>query len=581
MVKYSDKLIKGRIVMAFDGIATACITYELKDVLVGGRIDKVLQPEFDEINLIIRNNGQNHRVVMSASSNTPRVHLSKVQKENPEKAPMFCMLLRKHLLGGRVVDVVQPDFERIIQFHIESKDELGDVSVKKLIVEIMGRHSNIILVSSKNKVLGSIKHIDFSVSKVRQLLPGMDYEYPPSQGKLNPVKATEDEILSVISQKDVLLDKLITDNFTGIGSMSAREMVYGFFGTADVYTKELQGFTKWLYEFFQKIRSNGFSPCLIYKNDKISDFSAIFINQYENGAVVEKYPYLNVAIESYYTKKDKKERMAQKTARLSKFIDNNIARCRKKLVIQHDKMQECKDKEKYKVYGDLLTANLHRIQEKATFITVENYYNNMEPVTIELKPELSPSKNAQRYYNLYQKCKNAEVMTKKQMQIANEELYYLESVAEELARAETETDINEIKEELITGGYYKENTKGKKKQNVSKPMEFDIDGYVLLVGKNNIQNDTLTLKLARGNDLWLHTKNIHGSHGIIKTNGEMPSDDTIVKCAKIVAYYSKARNSANVPVDFTVAKNVKKPRGAKPGMVIYDNYNTVNVKPEK
>ena len=249
--------------MAFDGIATACITYELKDVLVGGRIDKVLQPEFDEINLIIRNNGQNHRVVMSASSNTPRVHLSKVQKENPEKAPMFCMLLRKHLLGGRVVDVVQPDFERIIQFHIESKDELGDVSVKKLIVEIMGRHSNIILVSSKNKVLGSIKHIDFSVSKVRQLLPGMDYEYPPSQGKLNPVKATEDEILSVISQKDVLLDKLITDNFTGIGSMSAREMVYGFFGTADVYTKELQGFTKWLYEFFQKIRRNGFSPCLI------------------------------------------------------------------------------------------------------------------------------------------------------------------------------------------------------------------------------------------------------------------------------------------------------------------------------
>ncbi len=567
--------------MAFDGIATACITYELKNELVGGRIDKVLQPEFDEINLIIRNNGQNNRVVMSASSNTPRVHFSSVQKENPEKAPMFCMLLRKHLLGGRVVDVVQPDFERIVEFHIESKDELGDISVKRLIIEIMGRHSNIILVSAKNKVLGSVKHIDFSVSKVRQLLPGMDYEYPPSQGKLNPIEATEKDIKKVLSEKDGLLDKLIVDSFTGIGPLSAREAVYGYFGTTDVYSQHLQNFPEWLYEFFQKIKSNEFLPCLIYKNDKISDFSGILINQYEAGAVVEKHQYLNVAIESYYSKKDKKERMAQKTARLSKFVDNNIARCRKKLVIQHEKMQECKDKEKYKVYGDLLTANLHRIEEKATFVTVEDFYNNMEPVTIELKPELSPAKNAQRYYNLYQKCKNAEVMTKKQMQIANEELYYLESVAEELARAETEADVNEIKDELTSGGYYKENTKGKKKQIVSKPMEFEIDGYVLMVGKNNIQNDMLTLKLARGNDLWLHTKNIHGSHGIIKTNGEMPSDDTIVKGAKIVAYYSKARNSANVPVDFTAVKNVKKPRGAKPGMVIYDNYNTVNVKPEK
>ncbi|MBQ3114905.1 MAG: NFACT family protein [Clostridia bacterium] len=568
--------------MAFDGIATACITYELKSQFTGGRIEKVLQPEFDEINLIIRNSGQNQRVVMSASSSTPRVHISGVQKENPEKAPMFCMLLRKHILGGKVVDVVQPDFERIIEFHIESKDELGDVSVKKLIIEIMGRHSNIILVSSKNKVLGSIKHIDFSVSKVRQLLSGMDYEYPPSQGKLNPMEVTKDNVLKVLIDKECLLDKLIVNSFTGIGPLSAREAVYNYFGTTDVYLdEEIENFSQSLFEFFQKIKRNIFSPCLIYKNDKISDFSGILINQYETGAVVEKHQYLNFAIESYYSKKDQKERMAQKTARLSKFVDNNIARCRKKLVIQHDKIQECKDKEKYKVYGDLLTANLHRIEEKATFVTVEDFYNNMKPLTIELKPELSPAKNAQRYYNLYQKCKNAEVMTKKQIEIANDELYYLESVAEELVRAETETDINEIKDELISGGYYKENTRGRKKPNVSKPMEFEIDGYVLLVGKNNIQNDMLTLKMARSNDLWLHTKNTHGSHGIIKTNGEMPSDDTIVKGAKIVAYYSKARNSANVPVDYTMVKNVKKPKGAKPGMVIYDNYNTVNVKPEK
>lgn len=571
--------------MAFDGIATACITYELNNKLLGGRIDKVLQPEFDEINLIIRSEGENKRLVISASSSTPRVHLSTIQKGNPEKAPMFCMLLRKHLLGGKVVSVVQPNFERIIEIHIEAKDELGDINIKRLIVEIMGRHSNIILVSPTDRVLGSVRHIDFSVSTVRQLLPGMEYQYPPSQGKLNPTEVTKEDILSKLNY-DTSCDKFILDNFTGVGPLSSREMVYRTFGVTDVLTatlseKEKTNFADIIYGYFQKIKNNEFSPCLLYKGDKIWDFSGILIKQYENIATVESQTSLNTAVESYYSKKDKKERIAQKTARLYKFVENNITRCNKKLALQQQKMIECKNKEQYKIYGDLLTANLHLIENKSQSVIVENFYDNQQKIKIELKPELTPAKNAQRYYNLYQKCKNAEVMTVKQMELAQDELYYLESVAEELSRAENENDINEIKQELIEGGYYKENEKGKKKQAVSKPMEFTVDGFVLLVGKNNIQNDNLTLKTARGNDLWLHTKNIHGSHGIIKTDGEMPSDDTIVKCAKIVAYYSKARNSANVPVDYTAVKNVKKPRGAKPGMVIYDFYNTVNVKPEK
>ncbi len=574
--------------MAFDGVAISCMVHELNDILIHGRVDKVLQPEYDEIILAVRSGGKNRKVVLSASSSNPRVHITTVQKENPEKAPMFCMLLRKHLLGGKVVAVTQPDFERVVEFHIESHDELGDVSVKRLIIEVMGRVSNIILVDSAGKVLGSIKHIDFSVSQVRQLIPGMMYEMPPSQGKINPLTVDEDAVEDKLWNYSLNADKFLLDTFVGIGPLSAREIAYCATGSTDTNCQLMTNeqkikFVKYIKEFFENIKKSKFSPVLIYKDDeKIKDFSGINITHYENTFIVKAFETLNDAVDEFFKTKDFQERISQKTSSLLKFIDINIQRCQKKLALQQQKMKDCENKGKNKVIGDLLTANLYRINYGDKFVEAEDYYNNMQVVKIPLKPELSPAQNAQRYYTIYQKLKNAEVITAQQMELAKQEIDYLESVKENLLIVENEREINELRDELYSQGYrIKRGEKSKIRKQVSKPLEFQLsDGFVAYVGRNNTQNDELTLRQSRSNDLWFHTKYIHGSHTVIKTDGRMPSDDVIVEAAKICAYYSKARDSANVPVDYTIIKNVKKPNGAKPGMVIYDNYNTVNVKPE-
>lgn len=574
--------------MAFDGIAISCIVHELNDILAQGRVDKVLQPEYDEIILAVRSGGKNHKVVLSASSSNPRVHITTVQKENPEKAPMFCMLLRKHLLGGRIVAVTQPEFERVVEFHIESRDEMGDISVKRLVIEVMGRVSNIILVDAAGKVLGSIKHIDFSVSQVRQLIPGMMYEMPPSQGKLNPLTVDEETVADRLWNYSLSADKFLLDTFVGIGPLSAREIAYCATGSADtncqIMTNEQKTkFAKYIKEFFENIKKGNFSPVLIYKdNEKIKDFSGINITHYENTFIIKSFENLNDAVDEFFKTKDFQERISQKTSSLLKFVDTNIQRCQKKLALQQQKMKDCENKEKNKVIGDLLIANLYRINYGDEFVEVEDYYNNMQIVKISLKPELSPAQNAQRYYTIYQKLKNAEVITAQQMELAKQEIDYLESVKENLLIVENEREINELRDELYSQGYrIKRGEKSKIRKQVSKPLEFQLsDGFIAYVGRNNTQNDELTLRQSRANDLWFHTKYIHGSHTVIKTEGRTPSDDVIVEAAKICAYYSKARDSANVPVDYTIIKNVKKPNGAKPGMVIYDNYNTVNVKPE-
>ncbi len=574
--------------MAFDGITISCMVHELNNILAQGRVDKVLQPEYDEIILAIRSGGKNRKVVLSASSSNPRVHITTVQKENPEKAPMFCMLLRKHLLGGKVVAVTQPDFERVVEFHIESHDELGDVSVKRLIIEVMGRVSNIVLIDSAGKILGSIKHIDFSVSQVRQLIPGMMYEMPPSQGKINPLTVDDETLVNKLWNYSLGADKFLLDTFVGIGPLSAREIAYCATGSTDTNCQLMTNeqkikFVKYIKEFFEKIKKGRFSPVLMYKDsEKIKDFSGINITHYENNFIIKSFENLNDAVDEFFKTKDFQERISQKTSSLLKFVDTNIQRCQKKLALQQQKMKDCENKEKNKIIGDLITANLYRINYGDECVELEDYYNNMEIVKIPLKPELSPSQNAQRYYTVYQKLKNAEIITAQQMELAKQEIDYLESIKENLMIVENEREINELRDELYTQGYHvKRVEKSKIRKQVSKPLEFHLsDGFVAYVGRNNMQNDELTLRQSKANDLWFHTKYIHGSHTVIKTEGRKPSDDVIVEAAKICAYYSKARNSANVPVDYTVIKNVKKPNGAKPGMVIYDNYNTVNVKPE-
>ncbi len=575
--------------MAFDGIVTACIVNELQEVLAGGRIDKITQPERDEINIMIRNGGKNYRLLISASSSDPRMHITTEQKENPEKAPMFCMLLRKHLSSGKVISFTQPDFERVIKMQIESYDELGDLSVKTLVAEIMGRHSNIILADCENRVLGSIKHVDFTVSSVRQVLPGMMYEMPPSQGKLNPMHATEDILYPLISSSNLTADKFLLDTFTGIGPLNAREISFEFL---DDTSKELSSLdkqqriilTKEVIKYFESIKKGMFCPVLLYKNENIvKDYNATDIKQYANAMRVEKQKSLCEGLDAYFATRDRAERMRQKSAGVNKFVENNITRCQKKLALQQQKLKDSEKREKYKQYGDLIIANIHKMPQSSSAVELENYYDDMKPITISLIAELSPSQNAQRYYILYQKAKNAEKMSKEQIRLTTAELEYLESVKDSIARAENKQEIKEIQRELSMQGYSVRKATASKirKEKPTEPHRFDIDGFEVFVGKNNLQNDILTLKEAKGNDLWFHVKSFAGSHTVLKTKGETPSDDTIVKVAKLAAYYSKARESANVTVDYTIIKNVKKPSGAKAGMVIYDHYNTVNVMPQK
>lgn len=575
--------------MALDAIAVRALAKEIKTRIVGGRIDKIYQPERDEIVLGIRTFKDNYKLLLCANSTYPRVHFTNVNKKNPSTAPLFCMLLRKHLGSGKITDVKQVDFERIIEFEIESYDELGDLTLKKLIIEIMGRHSNIIL-TIDGKIIDSIKHIDLTVSSVRQVLPGFPYSYPPARDITSLDKA--DETLELdISQKGELVQKSILSSVTGISPLTSREIVYQTFKRTDIKNEEISD-TKALKASVLRLRdkvfSDDFSPTLITDafTGKLIDFSAIPIHQYEQGAKAETFETLSEVIDKFYSKKDSVERMRQKSADLVKLLTVHIERAAKKQGILMSTLKDAKNKDKYKVYGELLCANLYRISDTDTEIEVENYYDeNLPVVKIALDTQLSPSDNAQKYFKKYQKLKNAEIEAAKQLKENEAVLDYLESTLVLVLNAETESDLNSIRTELSEQGYLKRiiAKKNQRLQNTSKPMHFiSSDGFDIYVGKNNTQNDYLTLKFANSNDIWFHTKNIHGSHTIIKLglDKDVP-DTTLLEAAELAAFYSKARESSQVPVDYTLVKNVKKPSGAKPGMVIYDRYNTVYVTPKK
>lgn len=576
--------------MAFDAAAVRALTDELKNTIVNGRVDKIHQPEKDEITINIRTLTDSYKLVISASAAHPRVHFTNTNKKNPSSAPMFCMLLRKHIGSGKITAVEQVGFERIIKFSIESYDELGDLTTKYLIAEIMGRHSNIILTTRDMKIIDCVKHIDITVSSVRQLLPGLEYVSPPPQSKTDLIDIETTAQIDFSSPVQTA-DKAILSSIAGISPLTAREIVYRAFSRTDVRNAELtdSGRNKILYEtvrLAKAVKNGDFSPCMIIDSSsgKLMDFSAVPIGQYENIAEVKSFADMNTLIDTFYATRDMRERMRQKSADLVKLLTNNIERVSKKLVILRKTLSDSKNKDKYKIYGDLLTANLYNINNSQTFTEVQNFYEeNCPTVKITLSPQLTPSQNAQKYYKKYNKAKTAETEAAKQIANAESDLEYLESTLCAVENSETEADLNAIRSELISQGYLNRKTNLKKqKQNVSSPMRFaTAEGFDIYVGKNNTQNDYLTLKFANSSDLWFHTKNIHGSHTVIKLglDKEVP-DSVILKAAQIAAYYSKGRESSQVPVDYTRIKNVKKPNGAKPGMVIYDNYNTVYVTPE-
>lgn len=575
--------------MAFDGFVTHCMAEEWRKNILGGKVDKIYQPERDEIIMTVRTPNGNFRLLLSASASNARTNFTQESRENPMTPPMFCMLLRKHLSGGKIINITQHGFDRVLRLEIESYTELGDLTSKYLIIEIMGRHSNVILTDADSKILDSAKHIDFTVSAVRQILPGLIYELPPAQDKREPMEMTAEEISAVLTAQtdEVLLDGWLVSSFIGMSPLIAREIVYRFCGNtkAAIHEVEIGTFARHTAEFFRAIAEGKYSPCVVLENrsGKPLAFSCVTLTQYEDSAQAKEMPSMSEAVEYFFSTRSLQERLKQKSASLVKLIHNNIDRCEKKLALHRDNLKKSQNREKYKIYGDLLTANLYRVEYGMDSVEVENYYSaEQETVKISLKAELSPAQNAQNYYKRYNKAKTTEKYALEQIKDAEEELYYLETVLDAVLKAETPVTFAEIREELAQQGYLPQVKNNKKNTARSKPNQFrSSDGYEILVGRNNRQNDELTLRMAYSTDIWLHTKIIPGSHTIIRTRGEETvPDTTILEAARLAAYFSKAQNSAQVPVDYTAVKNVKKPNGAKPGMVIYDRYNTVYVQPD-
>jgi predicted ribosome quality control (RQC) complex YloA/Tae2 family protein len=572
--------------MAFDGITVSAIKAEIEDKILGGRIDKVYQPEKDEIILGIRSMGQAYKLLLTSNASNPKFHFTQTNPSNPMTPPLFCMVMRKHLQSGKIIKIEQPDFDRILNIYVESLNELGDYSVKKLVLEIMGRHSNIILTDENNTILDCIKHIGHDTSSVREVLPGREYTLPPSQGKINTLELDNNNFNEVLENNPSFeIQSVIYKNYTGISPIAASEICYRANVNGSTPVEALTDIQKEIVfnkfaELVEDIKANRFYPeNITNEKGKTIDFSPIEMTQF-NGLEIKKYTSISELIESFYANRDFAYRIGQKTQDLRKLITQNIERCIRKKDIQMQTLRSIKNRDELRLKGELLTANIYSIKKGMTTVELPNYYSeNQELVAIELDSNKTPSENAQKYYKAYNKAKRTFEALKDQIKSNDEELAYLESVLTSVNNCTDEQDVKEIRRELREEGYVKKvkNQKDKSKKH-SVPLHFiSQDGFDIYVGKNNIQNDELTLKFARPRDIWMHTKNIPGSHVIIVANGQTIPDTTLNEGAMLSAFYSKAKNSSKVPVDYTEKKNVKKPNGSKPGFVIYETNKTAYI----
>lgn len=570
--------------MALDGLVIANVIKELNDTLLGGRINKISQPENDALVLVIKNNRSQYKLFLSANASLPLIYLTQENKPNPITAPNFCMLLRKHLNSARILSITQPGLERIIDIEIEHLNELGDVCTKHLITEIMGKHSNIIFCDDKKMIIDSIKHISGLVSSVREVLPGRDYFIPETQDKWNPLTVDCEHFLEKVMTKPLPIAKALYTSLTGISPLIANEICHRASIDGEASTSslsEMEGLH--LYKNFERlmadIKNNSFYPNVIYKNGEPVEFSSTTLTTY-NASEHKEFQSISDLLEQYYAQRNTLTRIRQKSVDLRKIVSNAIERTRKKYDLQMKQLKDTDKRDKYKVYGELITAYGYNIEEGSKQMTALNYYTN-EEVTIPLDPTITPIENAKKYFDKYGKLKRTYEALTKFTEETKEELEHLESISAALDIALQEEDLIQLKEELMEYGYMKRKfvskKDAKKQKSASKPFHYiSSDGFHMYVGKNNFQNDELTFKFAIGNDWWFHAKGMAGSHVIVKTNGEELPDRTFEEAGRLAAYYSKARELSKAEIDYTEKKNVKKPNGGKPGFVVYyTNYSLI------
>lgn len=608
--------------MAFDGIVLRALTHELKQKLIGGRVDKIYQPLPRDLLLLIRSQGRNYRLLISANPTYPRMYLTERYKgQNPTEPPMFCMLLRKHLEGGRITGLEQVGNERILHFYIENRDELGDLTEKQLIVEIMGRHSNVILIDPPTKrILDGVVHVNFGTSRHREVLPGRTYVEPPEQDKISPLKETKSGYLEKRQSSALSLDKFLVQAYSGISPLIGKELAYRVSQITDdreipsAHTEEIGPIllpneniretdhrtdgtdrehlpaalqsaseTEWriFEELFQPLRQDLYHPTLVLEqDDKPKAFSAVKLTHVQG--ISQEWDSISKCMETFYEEKSWRDTLRQKVGDIERVLHSELDKNRNKLIKFEESIRHASESETYRIWGELLTASLYQLQKGHIAAKVINFYEEAMPeIEIPLDPQLSPQENAQAYFKKYNKVKKSVPILQDQIQQTNDQIDYLESVLQ-LIRTANLSDLEGIREELeqeqILKPSGKANSMRKKKQEIRPERYVSSDGIDIYVGKNNKQNDYITMKFAHSADTWLHTKDIPGSHVIIRAK-EVP-ETTLREAAVLAATYSKASESGQVPVDYTLIKHVWKPNGAKPGMVLYEGQKTLYVTPD-
>lgn len=569
--------------MPLDAICLQGVVGELAPQLTGSRIEKIQQPARDQIILLLRGS---RRLFLNAGANQPRIHLTEQLRDNPSQPPMFCMLLRKHLSGGIIESVRQEPLERVVTLTVLASDEMGERSRFTLVWEGMPRRANLILCDRDGRIIDCLRRVDLEAEQDRQVLPGLFYRLPTRQDKRSPLSVTEEEFAALLGRAapDAPLDGWLLDTFTAISPLVARELTVRACGSTDAPVSQGNALWDVFSRWQQSVNENTFTPTLIKRNGSLTDFTYGPVTQYGTYAETEIYDSFSHLLDDFYEKREQAERVKQKGRDLLKTATTARDRVRRKLAAQEKELAACLDRDHLRICGELITANLYCMERGQSRFTAQNYYDeNCADVDIPLDVRLSPQENAARYFKQYAKAKTAEKYLTAQLQRGREELQYLESVLQELAQAESEQDFNDIRTELTDGGYLR--GRGKKQsgfQRASKPREFRSSaGLRILVGRNNRQNDRLTTKDADKRDIWLHTQKIHGSHVILCTGGAEPDEQSLMEAASLAAYFSQAQGSTKVPVDYTPVKFVKKPAGAKPGMVVYTTYQTMLADPDE